>query len=505
MGTETEIKLNLSEAVDPQSWLQPILDQLRVESQGTPCQLHNRYFDTEQRQLQQWGMGLRIRRRGEEAEQTLKTAGTGAAGLSQRPEYNLPVSADEPVLADFPAEIWPDQANLFELQQQLTEQFGTHFERRTWVVALGTSRIEVALDLGQVEANGLALPIRELELELISGEDDALLELAAMLLIQDGVQMMGLSKAARGHWVADGMPPLDVEAKAPRIHRRMSNDQVLQLALAAALGQWQQAEDALGLTADPRFLVELDKALQYFRQVLQLFGALVPRKVSSELRQQCQWLSDELQGGLALARVCRVVDGKGAFLKKVQAKEALLEQAQSRLESLPPLPRFIQLVRSPRYNQLKLAALAFALKKRWRPVLDEKELEQLDKPVKWFADNQLARTYGELRKHLKGDLSRPDFQDQESRILKAMTVVRTFFGLYDSQAGQPFLGLLDDLALGLDELKRLDGVEQLARRLDMEDEEQEQLGRWLRRKRDSLMLAMEQSRRQLMQLPVYWP
>ncbi|WP_341501892.1 CYTH domain-containing protein [Gallaecimonas sp. GXIMD4217] len=505
MGTETEIKLSFSDAVDPLAWLEPVLAGLKVESEGSPRQLRNRYFDTDDRQLKAWGMGLRIRQAGEHREQTLKTAGTGVAGLSQRPEYNLPLAGDVPVLADFPAEIWPDGTDLAGLQQSLTEQFCTHFERRTWLVSDGSNRIEIALDMGQVEAGGLVLPIRELELELVGGDVDALLALAGKLLAQDGVQMMGLSKAARGHWVAQGMPTLAVKAKAPRAGRRMGNDQVLQAALLSALEQWQQGEDALALTQDPRFLVELDRALQYFRQVLQLFGALVPRKASSELRQECQWLSDELQAGQALARISKVLEGKGAFLKKVLAKEALLAQAESRLHSLPPPQRFVALVRSQRYSQLKLAALSFALQRGWRPELDDKALAQLDKPVKWFADTQLARTHGELKKHLKPELSRPDLQDQESRILKAATVARTFLRLYDGAAAQPFLQLLEDLGLGLEELKRLDGIEQLARRLDLEEDEEEQLGRWLRRKRDSLMLAMEQSRRQLMQLPVYWP
>jgi inorganic triphosphatase YgiF len=82
--------------------------------------------------------------------------------------------------------------------------FCTDFERQRWVIAHEGARIEVALDQGRIHVPGSALsePLLELELELLSGPEAALLALADVLrqTPQGPVTLVpsDLSKAQRG-------------------------------------------------------------------------------------------------------------------------------------------------------------------------------------------------------------------------------------------------------------------------------------------------------------------
>ncbi|MED5524751.1 MAG: CYTH domain-containing protein [Pseudomonadota bacterium] len=496
MAIETELKLRVASQVDTDSWLVPLLGE------AASRHLKNTYFDTADGLLAGWRMGLRIREVDGQREQTLKLAGNSGSALSARPEYNLPIDGDKPDLHAFPAEVWPQGTDLNALAQALVPVFSTDFARQKTLVASG--QVEFCWDQGEVCAGERCLPIRELELEM-QGEDlKALFDFASGLL-RDGVQCFGLSKAARGNWLAKGQGSLDMDAPVPAVDRQMSNDDVLQQALACAISQWQQAEDAFLLQPGWQALLAISEALQYLRQVLSLFGGLVPRKASSELRQECQWLADQLAQAQAQVRIAKVLGSKGSGFRKLSISDELLEQANARQQALPNLAFFTQLLAGERANRLKLSALKFVALKEWRVKLDASALAELDKPIKWFADTHLAKAFADIKRHLTRGMSLAQYVDQEGRVLRYLTCCRTFAGLYQDGLAMAALELWQDFLFGLEEARRLEGLGQLAGRLDLSDEDEEQLEAWLNRKRQSLVVAMDQSRQLGLDQPIYWP
>ncbi|MCT6981066.1 CYTH domain-containing protein, partial [Salmonella enterica subsp. enterica serovar Oranienburg] len=76
--------------------------------------------------------------------------------LHQRPEYNIALSTPELDLALFPAEVWPDGKLPTELASQVQPLFSTDFYREKWCLDVDGSRIEIALDLGEVKAGEFA-------------------------------------------------------------------------------------------------------------------------------------------------------------------------------------------------------------------------------------------------------------------------------------------------------------------------------------------------------------
>ena len=195
---ETELKLSLSAPELPRLLSHPLLAQA-----GHTQRLLNTYFDTPELALQQRRMAVRERLAGEQWLLTVKTSGQSQNGLSRRQEWEGPTT---PGALQFDALV-DDAAlaqDLMTLRPNLHALFCTDFERQRWVIAHAGAQIEVALDQGRIHVPGtdLSEPLLEVELELLSGPESALLTLADVLRqTPQGPVMLApsdASKAQRG-------------------------------------------------------------------------------------------------------------------------------------------------------------------------------------------------------------------------------------------------------------------------------------------------------------------
>ncbi len=203
MSTELELKFALPAAYLPQ--LISLLPQLAQVQHQAEQALHNAYFDTADNWFRRHDMGLRSRLKNGCYEQTIKLSGQQHGALQMRPEYNVPCATALPLLADFPAHIWPANTDINVLQCELTELFRTDFIRHSWQLnTRDGSVVELAYDSGSIKAGGKQQAIAELELELLSGNGTALFSLARQLLVHLPLQAGWLSKAARGYLLRAG-------------------------------------------------------------------------------------------------------------------------------------------------------------------------------------------------------------------------------------------------------------------------------------------------------------
>ncbi|WP_354687623.1 CYTH domain-containing protein [Cupriavidus necator] len=201
MPQEIELKLAV-----PDTALAPLAAWLDAngEPQGEATLL-NIYLDTPEHELAQARAALRLRRKGEQWLQTLKTAGNSQRGLATRHEWETEIAGEAIDLQRFPAEA---RAVLAPLIGRLAPVFRTDFVRRTWLVTQNGARIEAALDTGTITAPGNAAcePIQELELEWLDGDAaqaaDTLRAFAARLSAIASLAPSDLSKAARGYRLA---------------------------------------------------------------------------------------------------------------------------------------------------------------------------------------------------------------------------------------------------------------------------------------------------------------
>lgn len=223
MNTEIELKYQLESTPDENSSVAASITAMLTAQNShfevNQFQLVNDYFDNDNLDLRKMDFGLRIRTKvisenalkteltvetqpiAQQFEQTIKTAGIVVDGLHKRPEYNVNILGKQVDLSLFPVNIWPENTNVEQLQQSLKVIFSTNFSRQTWLIHHGENIIELALDSGEIIANGgkEKLFINEIEIELVNGSEQALFELAKQLKANISMKPSSLSKAARGY------------------------------------------------------------------------------------------------------------------------------------------------------------------------------------------------------------------------------------------------------------------------------------------------------------------
>jgi triphosphatase len=312
MALETEIKLSLAPS-DRQRWLaHPLLQG----AEAPPQRLLNTYFDTPALDLRGARMAVRERHVGARVLLTVKTAGSSVGGLSQRGEWEVPRPRGAIDFARF-----VDDAELAQRLNAwapaLVPVFHTDFVRRSWQLAHGGARIEVALDEGELRTTAGGRTRRErileVELELLDGPVDALLDLAHTLVLgPEGQTARALrlrpaqrSKAERGYALFRGEKPGPLKAAPLALRRDMAVHEACQVACLACLSHLQANEDGL-LAAnidarhlpDPEFVHQARVALRRLRTGLRLFRAQLPAPWVAHWSMHWKFLAD----GLGAAR-----------------------------------------------------------------------------------------------------------------------------------------------------------------------------------------------------------
>ncbi|MEJ5113661.1 CYTH domain-containing protein [Erwinia billingiae] len=378
---------------------------------SAPQKLTNIYFETADGQLRGWDMGLRIRGFGDSYEMTLKTAGQTIGGLHQRPEYNVALVKPELDIALLPADIWPQGCDLAALQQQLQPLFSTHFVREKWVVTYRESEIEVAFDRGDVTAGELSEPLNEIELELKTGERDDLLAFAAELANMGGLRLGSLSKAARGYALAKGNPTRELRPlKVMKVAPKATVEQAMLAAFTLALSQWQYHEE-LWLRGNRAAQHEVQQALETLRQTFSLFGSLVPRKASNELRNSLTGLEEAL----------REDDVKA---------EALCFSTLS--------------------LDTQLALTNWIVTERWRGFIDAKGDAKLQGSFKRFCDIMLGRIAADLKETFGDVRQMNEYQDKLTRLHRQLLAARLLSGGYDAETVDAWMQSWQQLAQAIE-------------------------------------------------------
>ncbi|WP_087018886.1 inorganic triphosphatase [Thaumasiovibrio subtropicus] len=503
---ETEIELKFFVSAQFSGTLASKIERFKVLQKGRR-ELGNTYFDTPDKLLRQHDIGLRIRRFDDVSVQTLKTAGRVVAGLHQRPEYNAELSDNQLNLSLHPADAWPDSFDINRLQADLEPLFSTNFERQQWLVALNDgSQIEIAFDQGEVIAGEQRDPICEVELELKSGQTEALFSLARELCSEGGIRLGNLSKAARGYRLASGYDGDSVKALALlETNDSHTVEQVFVNSLEHALSHWHYHEQIYVERQDHQALYQIRQSIQLIMQALAVYGEIIPRRGSALIRQELKWLRGELNWLEEAASIEQLVSDKGHKMRKLDARKSLVKQLKKRMERLPSEEEMLVLFQSSRYCNLLLDLSRWILSHGWQPLLDDKSRETLSQSIRPFADEQLNYSWDELLQVFPVDsqFSADDYIGLYNKLARNLLTGVCFATLYDEEAREAFRLPWYDLLHGIEDLQQL---EQIGRLLEKqpEQEDRDQIGRWLARKQSSLLSAMQQTRDNSLTLEAYW-
>ncbi|MCS6193728.1 CYTH domain-containing protein [Shewanella baltica] len=462
--------------------------------------LANGYFDTPDLQLRQWDMGLRVRGYDAHREQTIKTAGQVVGGIHSRPEYNVTIQADSPDLSLFPAGIWPADADLAATQAQLTCIFHTDFYRRAWHVQIDNSVVEVALDIGEITANGQQEALCELEFELLSGDTEALLKLAMQVASVVPVRLGKASKAQRGYRLAGKAKPLDLTALEflPLAEPRDSSTQDLtancQILLETALERWQLLESMIAEESKPEACVALwwrmRACIRLLRMTLSQFELL-------NVTLSSQFMSIEKQLDFieqAQALTALLGSQRGLFAKlgqHAQVKARLMAQ----LSEIHLTERLLSLWQQTEYGQLQLAIVEILLK------VSAGEVDISNQPsLRQHADRAQQASWMAIVEvmPLNTVMTSANYLQVAAVLDESILVGHAYGSLYEAKSRDAFRAPWQDLVLGIKTLACYRAVQDASRELDID------LNEWLEDKQQSLLFAMESTRRNAMQQQAYW-
>lgn len=502
---ETEIELKFFVSPEFSDILREKISATKV-LQHSCRDLGNTYFDTPDNWLRQHDIGLRIRRYDDVFVQTVKTAGRVVAGLHQRPEYNATHTSNDPDLTLHPDDIWPTGKTMGTLQSELVPLFSTDYTREQWLVSMADgSQIEVAFDQGLVLAGDQQEPICEVELELKSGQTDALFTLARTLSESGGMRLGNLSKAARGYRLAMGYEQSEVQPLRPVATDKYDTvESCFIRSLEHALAHWHDHEQLYTEVESVKALHEIRDAIIFIRQIFTVFSSVVPRRASALLRQELKWLEEELSWLKTYDYLEDLLKDKGYLLRKLDARKFLVKELKHKMELLPEREANLQLLTSARYTALLLDLSRWILARDWQPFLNEKAREKMARKVQKFSARQLDRTWEELMEAFPPNTSftKQEYVERQYRLMRNLYTGTCFANLYDLEERTSFRLPWVDLLQGIDDLLALEPLEGLIDSL--EGEEQEQLQRWLFRQENSILHAMEQTRLISTEVKPYW-
>jgi inorganic triphosphatase YgiF len=243
--------------------------------------LHNIYYDTPDQQLRKLRVVLRLRRIGDSAKpqwlQTLKLDAGDASALSCRGEWESPVAGAHLSVAALKGTPWKDFDIEGSLFLALVPCFETVFERMTWLVRKRDgSVIEVAFDLGYIEAGGKRTPICELELELKVGHCAALFDLAQEIARSIAVLPANMSKAQRGFLLMQDGLNLPQVAQSHHQIGELSIPLVAQRFFRDMFVQFTNNLDSFRVSDDPEVVHQARVGWRRFKSGIHLFKKIVP-------------------------------------------------------------------------------------------------------------------------------------------------------------------------------------------------------------------------------------
>jgi inorganic triphosphatase YgiF len=289
---EIELKLVVPpEAIDALAAADLVAAHAR--NAGTIRNLDSTYFDTSGRDLSKAGFTLRVRRSGRKRIMTVKSAGGGVGdGLVGRGEWEAEISGEVPDLTLLPDAVPPAFREILS-DAPVEPVVATRVRRRSKKLDLPNACIEFAIDSGMVEAGGRAVPLSEIELELVSGEVGALYDVALDILERGPAEMSLYSKAARGFDLAFDRPPAWRKPRRPEIARTASVDEAFGAMLAEALRHFLENRPVAVDGRDAEGIHQTRVALRRLRTILKVLAGATGSATAEAFADDARWLAGE--------------------------------------------------------------------------------------------------------------------------------------------------------------------------------------------------------------------
>lgn len=286
MTTETELKFRLA----PRQ-LSTVLRNgaSRGQREQTRQTLVSTYYDTKKHKLRRSGLTLRVRKVGDQYIQTVKAR--SLVGVT-RGEWENEVAGARPDLTKARHTPLEDLATK-KLPGKLKPIFQTDVHRTARTRHVRQSRVELAVDQGRIAAGRRSRPVAELELELKSGHIADLFRLARVFERKAGAELDLRSKAEQGFELVAGKGHDAQGAEPIQLTHDLSPLDAFRVIAHSTLRQ-------ITANADPvrdgvsEGVHQMRVGLRRLRAAISLFGDVLPRARTTQIKAELKWLTAEL-------------------------------------------------------------------------------------------------------------------------------------------------------------------------------------------------------------------
>lgn len=311
------------------------------------------YYDTPSFSLQRSGIILRVRKIGRERVQSVKMNAAESGPLARRIELESSIRSDRPDLMQI---VDPDVRRLIQAccaDDDLVPIFATDVARETWLLQLGRSQIECAIDRGVVAADGRRAPISEVELELKSGQPVRLFQLAHRLNSFGPLRIETASKAARGYDLVTNAGLTAPTAAPVRIHPVMSVRDSFAAIARTCVAHVLASADYAYKSETSEGIHELRVSIRRMRAAFSVFRGAMPEnyrfRIGDELRVLQRKLSMAREWGVLVEETVASMPSR---LRRHRSSQKLVQIAQrKRVEGYESAHAAL---RNPHYTDLLL-------------------------------------------------------------------------------------------------------------------------------------------------------
>lgn len=388
--------------------------------------LYSIYFDTVGGDLRQNRIVLRMRRLRSGNVLTLKWDGKVGGSTFERGEIEVPAPSAVPDPALLGAALEAEIMRVTE-GRPLQPCFATDIRRVVRRIIVGASEIEAAFDTGFIVFGDQKTPVREIELELKTGNPTDLYQFGLSLVEGFPMRLGIATKAQRGVLLSCGTHATAVRA-APPILAEQTVDQSIDAIISACVAQFVANWPAFEGPDKAESIHQMRVAMRRLRAALALFNRRFPcaefrafradaKRIASAMGEARNWDVFE-----SLMR-----DGPFGAFPSEAGLEALMADTAARREA--GYAAVAALLAHADTTRFVLSVEAFIARRGWRNALPGSELPRLTEPASGFAAKCLERLHRQVRKRGKALLELPPEDRHRLRIaLKNLRYAADFFG-----------------------------------------------------------------------------
>lgn len=288
MAAEPEVELKFLVAERDIAKVESLLAAAAPGRERSVQRLRAVYFDTPKHDLWKRGFILRVRAANGGYVQTVKRP---ASSSIRREEWEEKITGPEPDMKRLKNTPLAGLARKPSFGASLRPVFEVNVDRTLYNVETQSGQVEAALDQGSIFANGTALGVSELELELKKGLPSVIYDLARRFVSRAPLFLNPISKAERGYLLGRGVWGRPAKGSRPQLRKDMTSREAFQEICRACLHDFYLNAADLESCEDIEAVHQSRVAIRRLRAAMSLFKPLVFDPSYRRFQGELRWLA----------------------------------------------------------------------------------------------------------------------------------------------------------------------------------------------------------------------